>query len=105
MWMLVAFIPFWLFIVLNLFFAFRGQKKNWLRVVYWLASAAWLVATSFVAVLAYRVSVPIGIIWNFNPISGLMGAIYGISLFVVWWLRPDFYYRWDQGRRPKAKEN
>jgi hypothetical protein len=83
--------PFWLFIGLNLFLFFRGEKKNWLSLVYWLVSTGWLMVTGLIP------STVVG--------AGIMGAMYGISLFVVWWLRPDFYYRWDQGRRPKPKEH
>jgi len=85
------FIPFWLFIALNLFLFFRSEKKNWFSLVYWVVSTCWL------AVIIVFVETPVG--------ATIMGAIYGISLFVVWWLRPDFYYRWNQGRRPKPNEN
>lgn len=83
-------IPFYFFVGLNFTLFFRGKKKNWICLIYWMLSLCWLLVSTTV------MDETIG--------SAIMGAIYGISLFVVMWLRPDFYYRWDQGRRTKVKE-
>jgi hypothetical protein len=93
---LVLFVPFYLLTLLNVLsafksaFSFRGEKGHWIRLTYWLMNTACLLC--------------IGTFIGGDVTLGIVGAVYGISLFVVWWLRPDFYYRWDQGRRPKAKE-
>ena len=34
-----------------------------------------------------------------TTIFSVIGATYGISLFVFWWLRPGFYNRWDERRK------
>lgn len=69
----------------------QGKKKNWTSLIYWYMN------TCFMAVV------------TLSPVddkgAAIMGAIYGISLFVAWWLKPDLYYRWDQGRRYKSKES
>lgn len=95
------FVPFLIFILLNLFWFFRSKEKNWLRLVYWLLSGTWLAITTvvefrFIATMGFSIM---------SVIPTIMGALYGISLFVVWWWRPDFYYSWNQGRRPKVKKN
>ncbi|OQD99294.1 hypothetical protein PENSOL_c007G05390 [Penicillium solitum] len=87
----LMFIPFYLFILLNLTMSIQGKKKNWASLIYWYMN------TCFMAVV------------TLSPVddkgAAIMGAIYGISLFVAWWLKPDLYYRWDQGRRQKSKES
>lgn len=85
-------IPFYLFIGLNLTLFFRGKKKNWICLIYWISNLGWLLLIT--TVMSDTDSIG----------SAIMGAFYGISLFVVWWLKPDFYYRWDQGTRQKVKE-
>lgn len=88
---LIALTPFWAFTLLQLLAIIRSDRKSWLRVLYWLLSGGF----SLVLVFAYPIH------WG---IQCLIGGIYGISFFVFWWWKPEFYYRWDQGGRPKAKE-
>lgn len=84
-------VPFYLFIFLNLAMFMRGKKKHWTVFIYWYMSTA---------VIIFITIFPIGDIG-----AGILGGVYGISLFLVWWWKPHFYYRWDQGRRQKSKES
>lgn len=91
MWGTLMFIPFYLFILLNIIMSVRGKKTFWICLIYWYMSMGCVVVITISPVPVVA--------------AGIMGAIYGISLFVFWWLRPNFYYRWDQGRRQKSKES
>ncbi|CAG8015995.1 unnamed protein product [Penicillium nalgiovense] len=88
---LVMFAPFSLFVGLNMIMLARRKRIDWLGLIVWFVSTC-----CFEMALYYLVD---------DAVLGITGAVYGISFFLVWWLRPNFYYRWDQGRRPKAKES
>ncbi|KAI9372302.1 hypothetical protein BJX61DRAFT_507990 [Aspergillus egyptiacus] len=87
-------IPFWIFLILQFFVIFRSDRTNWNRIMYWLANMIW--------------SVIIMVVNGFYPpwyTIPLMTGTHALSLFVFWWWKPEFYYSWDQGRRPKPKED
>lgn len=88
----LMFIPFYLFILLNIAtVCIQGKRINPIPLIYWYMN------TGFMTVIMLSPVDDIG--------AAIMGAIYGLSLFVFWWLKPDLYYRWDQGRRQKSKES
>ncbi|CAG8904442.1 unnamed protein product [Penicillium egyptiacum] len=85
-WMLL---PLFFFNIFHWSFFVMRDRKDRLCLIYWLVTIAWVLMIVYYVV---------------NVVAlGVMGPFYSISLFVVWWLRPDFYYIWDQGRRPKGK--
>jgi hypothetical protein len=95
-------VPFMIFACLNAYPAIR--RGNYLAVLYWSVNVAYTcVILVWVPVLISRSRLFIYLKPKHTVVliatSPVLGAIYGISLFVFWWLRPGFYYRWDEGRR------
>jgi predicted membrane protein len=96
--------PFIIFACSNIYQAL--QRRNFLAVLYWILNMGYITVIVCVpAVISFS-----GPFIDLEPkhivaliaISSVIGALYGISLFVFWWLRPGFYYRWDEGRRKQA---
>ncbi|KAJ5223908.1 hypothetical protein N7468_008450 [Penicillium chermesinum] len=98
-------VPFWMFVSLQLFTIFRSDRKNWLSITYWVVNAPLPAVFSILVPAAFADTIGLSNPARVYALPCVLCGLHGISLFVVWWWKPEFYYTWDQGRRPKPKED
>lgn len=105
-WFIAMFLimPFWIFATWNLRQAML--RHNHLATLYWILNIGYsqfmLYVPESVSNLVHKdLYDKTKAFVTMAAISSTIGVTYGISLFVFWWLRPDFYYRWDERRRKR----
>ncbi|CRL29162.1 Mg2+ transporter protein, CorA-like [Penicillium camemberti] len=101
--------------IIRVFLRALGRGRTWWRLIF----ASFVVGSVTITLKSFDALIANGRCRSYSTLAsicssyftagdigaGILGGVYGISLFLVWWWKPHFYYRWDQGRRQKSKES